>query len=167
MQQTLYSLLFHLGAYRVRSKCVSKNQCFDFGQTWSNDQPEYFKWKTFEFQVVRSHQDLHFIYGSYFHPDKFDQVRGTCFQIRRRALVKRGQTTEKMTWNENLLNTKLLELINIQTFYIDHFSIWESLCKQYSPNLESHTNFMKLYVGSVDFELHFANTLSNAKMVYI
>ena len=78
-----------------------------------------------------------------------------------------GQTTEKMTWNENLLNTMLLELINIQTFYIDHFSIWESLCKQYSPNLESHTNFMKLYVGSVDFELHFANTLSNAKIVYL
>ena len=66
-----------------------------------------------------------------------------------------------------ILNYWLLELINIQTFYRDHFSIWESLCRQYSANLESHTNFMKLYVGSVDFELHFANTLSNTKMVYI
>jgi hypothetical protein len=26
---------------------------------------------------------------------------------------------------------------------------------------------MKLYVGIVDFQLHFANTLSNAKMVYV
>lgn len=147
--------------------CVCETHYFDFGQTWSNDPPEYVKWKTFKYQVVRSHQDLHFIYGSYFHPDKFDRVRGTCFQIRRRALVKLGQMTEKMTWNENLLNTKLLELINIQTFYIDHFFIWESLCKQYSPNFESHTNFMKLYVGSLDFELHFASTLSNTKMVYI
>ena len=89
------------------------------------------------------------------------------FKFEDGGLVKLGQTTEKMTWNGNLLNTKLLEFINIQTFYIDHFSIWKSLCKHNSPNLESHTNFMKLYVGSVDFELHFANTLSNAKMVYI
>jgi hypothetical protein len=102
--------------------CVCETHYFDFGQTWSNDPSKYFKWKTFEYKVVRSHQDLHFIYGSYFHPDKFDRVRGTCFQIRRRALVKLGQTREKMTWNEKLLNTKLLELINIQTFYIDHFS---------------------------------------------
>jgi hypothetical protein len=35
------------------------------------------------------------------------------------------------------------------------------------PNLESHTNYMKLYVGIMDFQLHFANTLSNTKMVYI
>jgi len=138
--------------------CVCETHCFYFGQTWSNDPSEDFKW---------SHQDLHFIHGPYFHSDKFDRVLGTCFHIRRRALVKLGQTTKKMTWNENLLNTKLLELINIQTFYIDHFSIWKSLFKQYSPNLESYTNYMKLYVGSVDFELHFPSTLSNAKMVYI
>ena len=83
------------------------------------------------------------------------------------TLVKLGQMTHLSTSNGKLLNSKLLELINIQTFYIDHFSIWESLCKQYSPNLESHTNFIEQYVGSVDFELHFASTLSNAKMVYI
>ena len=59
--------------------CVCETHYFDFGQTWSNDPPEYFKWKTFECQVVRSHQDLHFISGSYFHPDKFDRVRGTFF----------------------------------------------------------------------------------------
>ena len=145
--------------------CVCETHYFDFVQTWSNDPSEYFKWKNFEYQVVRSHQDLHFIHGLYFHPDKFDRVLGTCFQIRRRALVKFGQTTEKMT--SNLLNTKLLELINIQTFYINHFSIWKSLYKQYSTNLESHTNYMKLYVGSLDFKLHFASTLSNEKMVYI
>jgi len=68
---------------------------------------------------------------------------------------------------EKRLNTKLLELIKIQTFYIDHFSIWENLSKQYSPNLESHINYMKLYVRIVDFQLHFPNTFSNAKMVYI
>ena len=65
------------------------------------------------------------------------------------------------------MNTKLLEIIKIQTFYIDHFSIWESLSKQYSPNLESHINYMKLYVRIVDFQLHLPNTLSNAKMVSI
>jgi len=72
-----------------------------------------------------------------------------------------------MTYNEKYLNTKLLELIKIQTFYIDHFSIWESWSKQYSPNLESHINYMKQYVRIMDFQLHFPNTLSNAKMVYI
>jgi hypothetical protein len=61
----------------------------------------------------------------------------------------------------------LLELIKIQTFYIANFSIWKILKKQYSPNLESHTNYMKLYVGIMDFQLHFAKTLSNAKIVYI
>ena len=55
------------------------------------------------------------------------------------------------------MNTKLLEIIKIQTFYIDHFSIWESLSKQYSPNLESHINYMKLYVRIVDFQLHLPN----------
>ena len=40
------------------------------------------------------------------------------------------------------MNTKLLEIIKIQTFYIDHFSIWESLSIQYSLNLESA---LKLY----------------------
>jgi hypothetical protein len=65
------------------------------------------------------------------------------------------------------LNTKLLEIIKIQTFYIDHFSIWESLSKQYSLNLESHINYMKLYVRIVDFQLHLPNILSNTKMVCI
>jgi len=65
------------------------------------------------------------------------------------------------------LNTKLLEIIKIQTFYIDYFSIWETLSKQYSPNLESHINYMKLYVRIMDFQLHRPNTLSNAKMVCI
>jgi hypothetical protein len=75
--------------------------------------------------------------------------------------------THLMTWNEKILNTMLLEIIKIQTFYIDNFSIWESLSKEYPPNLESHTNYMKLYVWIVDFQLHHSNTLSNAKMVYI
>jgi len=66
--------------------------------------------------------------------------------------------------NEKYLNTKLLEIIKIQTFYIDHFSIWETLSKQYSPNFESHINYMKLYVRIVDFQLHLPNTLSNVKM---
>jgi len=65
------------------------------------------------------------------------------------------------------LNTKLLEIIKIQTFYIDHFSIRESLSKQYSPNLESHINYMKLYVRIVDFQLQLPNILSNEKMVCI
>ena len=65
------------------------------------------------------------------------------------------------------MNTKLLEIITIQTFYIDHFSIWESLRKQFSRNLEFHINYMKLYMRIVHFQLHVPNTLSNAKMVYI
>jgi len=65
------------------------------------------------------------------------------------------------------LNTKLLDIIKIQTFYIGRFSIWETLSKLYSSNLESHINYMKLYVRIVDFQLHLANTLSNVKMVCI
>jgi hypothetical protein len=61
----------------------------------------------------------------------------------------------------------LLEIIKIQTFYIDNFYIRESLSKQYPPNLESRTNYMKLYVRIVDFQLHLPSTLSNVKMVYI
>ena len=62
---------------------------------------------------------------------------------------------------------KLLELIKFQNFYIDHFLIWESWSKQYSPNLESHINYMKLYVRIVDSHLHLTNTLSIAKIFYI
>jgi len=65
------------------------------------------------------------------------------------------------------LSTKLLQIIKIQTIYIDYFSIWETLSKQYSPNLESHINYIKLYVRIVDFWLHLPNTLSKAKMVCI
>ena len=61
----------------------------------------------------------------------------------------------------------LLEIIKIQTFYIDNFYIRESLSKQYPPNLESHTNYIKLNVSIVDFQIHLLNTLSNEKMVYI
>ena len=61
----------------------------------------------------------------------------------------------------------LLDIIKIQTFYIDNFSIWESLSKQYAINIESHTNYMKLYVRIVFFQLHLSNTLSNAKRFYI
>jgi len=61
------------------------------------------------------------------------------------------------------LNTKLLEIIKIQTFYIGHFSICETLSKLYSSNLESNINYMKLYVRIVDFQLHHPNSLSNVK----
>jgi hypothetical protein len=33
-------------------------------------------------------------------------------------------------------------------------------------SLESHADFMKLYTGPVDLELHFRNALSNGKMSY-
>jgi len=82
-----------------------------FGQTWSNDKLNDLKWKIFEYQVIKAHQDPNFLYRP--------------------------------------------------------FSIWESLSKQYSPNPESHINYLKLYVRIVDFELHFPNTLSNEKIVYI
>jgi hypothetical protein len=82
-----------------------------FGQTWSNDRENDLAWKSFEYQVVRAHQDPNFLYRPFFHLEKF--------------------------------------------------------CKQYSPNLESHTNYIKLYERSVDFELHYANTLSNAKLMFI
>ena len=42
-----------------------------FGQTWSNDKLNYLKWKTFEYQVVRYHQDLNFLYRQFFHLRKF------------------------------------------------------------------------------------------------
>ena len=38
-----------------------------FGQTWSNDKLNYFKWKYFEYQVVRYLQDLNFLYTQLFH----------------------------------------------------------------------------------------------------
>jgi len=65
------------------------------------------------------------------------------------------------------LKTNLLEIIMIQTFYIVHFSVWESLRKQYSPNLESHINYMKLYVRIVHFQLHVPNTLQMQNGLYI
>ena len=82
-----------------------------FGQSWSNDKLNYLKWKTFEYQVDRDHQDPNFLYRP--------------------------------------------------------FSIWESLSIQYSLNLESHINYMKLYVRIADFQLHLPNNLWIAKMVYI
>jgi hypothetical protein len=42
-----------------------------FGQTWSNDKLNYLKWKTFEYQVVRDHQDLSFLYRPSFDLRKF------------------------------------------------------------------------------------------------
>ena len=81
-----------------------------------------------------------------------------------------GQTWSNVKLNYlkwKKLNTKLLEIIKIQTFYIDHISIWESLSKQYSPNVDSHINYMKLEARILDFQLDLPNTLSNAKMVCI
>ena len=85
----------------------------------------------------------------------------------------KSKTGFGQTWSNDKLNylkwktfdTKLLEIIKIQTFYINHFSIWESLSKQYSQNLEFDINYIKLYVRIVDFKLHFPNTLSNTKLV--
>jgi len=65
------------------------------------------------------------------------------------------------------LNTKLLEIIKIQTFYIVYFFIWESLSKQYSPNLESHKNNMKLYVRLWIFNYAFPTLCQMKKMVSI
>jgi len=42
-----------------------------FGQTWSNDKLNYLKWKKFEYQVVRYHKDLNFLYRQFFHLRKF------------------------------------------------------------------------------------------------
>ena len=41
------------------------------GQTWSNDKLNYLKWKFFEYQVVRYHQDLNFLCTQLFHLRKF------------------------------------------------------------------------------------------------
>ena len=38
---------------------------------WSNDKLNYLKWKNFEYQVVRYHQDLNFLYRQFFHLRKF------------------------------------------------------------------------------------------------
>jgi len=42
-----------------------------FGQTWSNDKLNYLKWKTFEYQVDRDHQDPNILYRPFFHLGKF------------------------------------------------------------------------------------------------
>jgi len=42
-----------------------------FGQTWSNDKLKYLEWKTFEYQVIRDHQDPNFLYRPFFHLRKF------------------------------------------------------------------------------------------------
>jgi len=42
-----------------------------FGQTWSNDPFDDFKWKNFEFQDVRDHKDPNFLYRQFFHLRKF------------------------------------------------------------------------------------------------
>jgi len=46
----------------------------DFGQTWSNDKLNYLKWKTFQYQVVRDHQDPNFLYRQFFHLRKFKEI---------------------------------------------------------------------------------------------
>ena len=61
----------------------------------------------------------------------------------------------------------MLELIKINIPYIGCFCLWEKIGKLSSQSLESHTNFLKLYVRHVDLELHFHNALSNAKMSYV
>ena len=38
-----------------------------FGQTWSNGKLNYLKWKTFEYKVVRDHQDPKILYRPSFH----------------------------------------------------------------------------------------------------
>jgi len=43
----------------------------DFCQTWSNDKLNYLKWKTFEYHVVRDHQDPNISYRQFFHLRKF------------------------------------------------------------------------------------------------
>jgi len=43
-----------------------------------------------------------------------------------------------MTSDENILNTKVLELIKIYIWYMVHFCIWESVSKYLSQNHESH-----------------------------
>jgi len=72
-----------------------------------------------------------------------------------------------MTSIGKLLNTRVLELIKIHIWYIGHFCVWERVGKLWSQSPESHTNFIKLYVTSVDLELHLRNALSNVKMSYV
>ena len=63
------------------------------------------------------------------------------------------------TWSNDKLNYLKWKTIEYQVvrdhqdpnFLHGHFSIWESLSKQYWPNLKSHINYMKLYVRIVDF----------------
>ena len=65
------------------------------------------------------------------------------------------------------LNTKIVQLLRIYILYIGQFCIWPSFSRHYSQKLESPIDFMKLRVRLVDFELWFAKTFSNAKIVYI
>jgi len=45
-----------------------------FGQTWSNDKLNYIKWKKFEYQVVRDHQDPNFLYRPFFYFRNFKKT---------------------------------------------------------------------------------------------
>ena len=44
-------------------------------QTWSNDKLNYLKWKNFEYQVVRYHQDLNILYRQFFQVVRYQVVR--------------------------------------------------------------------------------------------
>ena len=86
----------------------------------------------------------------------------------------KSKTGFGQTWSNDKLNYLKWKTFEYQVvrdhrdpFYLDHFSNWERISKQYSPNLEPHINYMKLYVRIVGFQLHLPNTLSNAKMVSI
>ena len=87
----------------------------------------------------------------------------------------KSKTGFGQTWSNDKLNYLKWKNFEYQVvrdyqdpnIYIDHISIWESLSKQYSPNVESHINYMKLDARILDFQLDLPNTLSNAKMVSI
>ena len=167
MQQTLYSLLFHLGPYRVRSKCVCLKTnaltLVKLGQmthlmTWNE--------KKIEYKVGRDHQDLHFIYCPFFHLDKYEPILSTFVQI------QDGFWSNLVKWQTKLLKMKKIEYQvvryhqDLNFLYIQFFHLRKFKFTIPTKSWISH-NYMKLYVLIVDFQLHLPNTLSNEKMVYI
>jgi len=64
------------------------------------------------------------------------------------TLVKLGQMTYLMTSNEKILNTKLLELMKIQTFYINHLLFLLSGANSHLEKLEHDQLIRKIYFAT-------------------
>jgi hypothetical protein len=90
----------------------------------------FYKWKVDHYTKCRYWWVKQTLYSWVFH-SRPSRVRSKCVFLKTNVLtlVKLGQMTYLMTSNEKLLNTKLLELIKIYIWYMDHIFIWINFSK--------------------------------------